>query len=130
MSRQILFFDGVCNLCNAFVDFLVARDTERKLRYAPLQGVTARELLGERRAGELKTVVLWREGSVSERSDAALGAIAELGGPWRLARAFRILPRFFRDWIYDLVAARRYRLFGKRESCRMPTPEERALFLD
>lgn len=130
MDKQILFFDGVCNLCNGFVDFLVSRDKERRLRYAPLQGKTARDLLGDARTRELSTVVLWRDGAVSERSDAALNAIAELGGIWILARALKGLPRFFRDRAYDFVARNRYKMFGKRDTCRLPTPEERALFLD
>lgn len=129
-GKQAIFFDGVCNLCNGFVDFLVSRDHERKFLYGPLQGETAKALLGERHIRDLRTVVLWNQGEILEKSDAALAALQQLGGIWVFSRVFWLVPRPLRDLVYDFVASNRYRLFGKRDSCRLPTPEERVLFLD
>lgn len=128
-GKQVIFFDGVCNLCNGFVDFLVRRDRERLFLYAPLQGETARAALGAEKAAALSSVVLWNQGELRERSDAALAVIQQLGFPWNLFSVFWIVPRPLRDLVYGFVAANRYGLFGKRESCRLPSAEERALFL-
>jgi predicted DCC family thiol-disulfide oxidoreductase YuxK len=129
-ERQIIFFDGVCNLCNAFVDFLVRRDAEHLFDFAPLQGSNAKQLLPARFPEKLSSVVLWSQGEVHEKSDAALMVLQQLGGLWGALRVFWVLPKGLRDWGYDLVARNRYALFGKRETCRLPTPEERARFLD
>jgi predicted DCC family thiol-disulfide oxidoreductase YuxK len=130
IPSSIVFFDGVCNLCNGFVDFLVRRDRWRTLRFASLQGKTSLELLGPEAGRELASVVLYQDGEVLKESDAALRILELLGGPWRAVALFRIFPRFLRDWLYRLIARNRYRLFGKRETCRLPSPDERALFLD
>ena len=128
-KRTILFFDGVCNLCNGFIDFLVSRDRNKKLLYAPLQGPTAQELVPDHTV-ELKSVVLYKEGKVYTESTAALLTIAELGGAWKLLKVYFIFPAFLRDIVYKLIAKNRYRMFGQKDTCRLPTPEERALFLD
>jgi predicted DCC family thiol-disulfide oxidoreductase YuxK len=128
-DRQIIFFDGVCNLCNAFVDFLFKRDRDLNFTFAPLQGETARHKLNDSQASKLGSVVLWNQGEILEKSDAALMILQQLGGPWWLMRIFWIVPKFLRDLVYDFVATNRYRLFGKRETCRLPTPEEKARFL-
>jgi predicted DCC family thiol-disulfide oxidoreductase YuxK len=128
-DRQIIFFDGVCNLCNGFVDFLVSRDKEQVFFFAPLQGETARLRLAADVPAKLNSVVLWNQGQILEKSDAALMILQQLGGIWWLSRLFWIVPAFLRDLIYDLVAVNRYRLFGRRETCRLPTPEEKARFL-
>ena len=134
--RVVVYFDGVCNLCNHFVDFLIQRDGERRLRYASQQG--AGFALVETRHPELRevqtVVVVVTEGgreTVYSRSAASLAALAELPGGWKtLAACLRAIPAPFRDVIYDLIAKNRYALFGKRETCRLPTPEERALFVE
>ncbi|MEO0337146.1 MAG: DCC1-like thiol-disulfide oxidoreductase family protein [Pseudomonadota bacterium] len=128
-SRTILFFDGVCNLCNGFIDFLVTRDRDRKLLYAPLQGEAAKRLVPEH-TEELKSVVLYKEGRVHVESDAALLTLAELGGVWKLCKIFFVFPAFLRNFVYRLIAKNRYKLFGQKDTCRLPTPEERTLFLD
>jgi predicted DCC family thiol-disulfide oxidoreductase YuxK len=128
-DRQIIFFDGVCNLCNAFVDFLIKRDKDQNFFFAPLQGETARRKLPEGQPASLSSVVLWNQGEILEKSDAALMILQQLGGLWWLMRVFWVVPSFLRDLVYDFVAANRYRFFGKRETCRLPTPEERARFL-
>ncbi len=129
-GERIVFFDGVCGLCNRFVDRLLRVDRKRVLRFAPLQGRTAQERLPAGMADALESVVYLRDGAVIQRSDAALWILIDLGG-WRVMyRGFFIVPRFVRDAVYDWIARNRYRWFRKYETCRLPTPEERARFLD
>ncbi len=125
----VIFFDGVCGLCNRFIDFVIARDRAGLFRFATLQGETARERL----AGadlDLNTMVLWEEQGILRKSTAAARILIRLGGVWGLCgTALRLVPRPLRDIGYSLVARNRYRLFGKKATCRMPTPAERARFL-
>lgn len=123
----IVCFDGVCGLCNGFVDFLVQHDRARVLRYAPLQGATAARVEGLPR--DLDSVVVVDGGRVLVKSDAALTALSRLGGVWRLSAVARVIPRALRDRVYDLIARNRYRWFGKHEACRRPTADEAAWFL-
>jgi len=129
-KMAIVYFDGHCNLCNGFVDFLIRRDAAGTLKFAPLQGKTAAERLLEAARAELSSVVLEDETGHYHESEAALRAIAHLGGAYALARALLIFPRFARDPVYRLVARNRYRLWGRSNTCRLPTPKERAHFLD
>lgn len=132
---SIIFFDGVCNLCNTFVDWLIRRDLEKKIFYAPLQGATAREKLKNishegRPVGEaLPSVFYVKNNRTYQKSDAALHVIADLGGVWALARILVIIPKFIRDFIYDFVAKNRYQWFGKKDSCRLPSEAEKKQFL-
>jgi predicted DCC family thiol-disulfide oxidoreductase YuxK len=132
----VVLFDGVCGLCNRTVDFLLRADRRGRLRFATLQGPTAASLLGERNLPlDLQTVLYLRhrDGAAPElldRSSAILAILRDLGGGWRAAAALRVVPRPLRDAVYRFVAARRYRWFGKRDTCRLPTPEERHRFLD
>ncbi len=132
MIRPIVYYDGLCGLCDGFVRLIVARDREARFRFAPLQGETARARLGGSLTQEaLRTVVLEEDPAapVRVKSDAALTILAGLGGGWRLVRALRVVPRPIRDWVYDLIARHRFRWFGKREECRVPSPDERDRFL-
>jgi predicted DCC family thiol-disulfide oxidoreductase YuxK len=126
----VIYFDGYCGLCNGFVDFVLARDRGRRFRFAPLQGPTARARFGDPGDVDPTTILLEDEGTVFERSTAALRIITALGGIWRLAGLLRLVPRFIRDAVYDWIARNRYGWFGKRDSCRLPSSEERAVFLD
>ncbi len=128
--NQIIFFDGVCLLCNGFVDFVLKRDKERLFRFAPLQGETAKGTLPGELSRSLSTVVLWSQGQILLRSDAALMILQQLGGIYSVVRVCWIVPQFIRDAVYVLIAGRRYHWFGKRESCRLPTADERARFLE
>src|SRR5512139_4004395 len=103
-GRAILYFDGVCGLCNRLVDWLVRRDRTGQLRFAPLQGATAAARLPAGSCSDLATVVLERDGRISARSSAALEAVALLGGPWRAASLLKVVPRPLRDAFYDWVA--------------------------
>ena len=130
MTPSIVYFDGLCNLCDGFVRFVLARDRRGRFRFASLQGETARRRLENRFTGEaLATVVLEEPRRFRIRSDAALAILTGLGGPWRLAGALRILPRPLRDAMYDYVARKRFAWYGRRDTCRIPTPEEAARFL-
>jgi predicted DCC family thiol-disulfide oxidoreductase YuxK len=129
-SRPIVFFDGVCGLCNGSVDWLLERDHRAVLRFAPIQGETAARMLGapgDDPAG-WSMVLLDRTGRY-ERSDAAIRIARHLGGRWRWAGLLFIVPRGLRDAVYRWIARNRYRFFGRREACRVPTPAERDRFL-
>lgn len=130
---KIVFFDGYCNLCNGAIDWLMRHDGKKVLRYASLQGETAKKMLPPMPAASdptaFDTVIYFRDGRLFERSSAALMVLWDLGGAWKIAYPLIFIPRFLRDIVYNFVAKNRYRFFGKRESCRLPTPEERAQFL-
>jgi predicted DCC family thiol-disulfide oxidoreductase YuxK len=127
--EQIVFFDGECNLCNSTVDFFIRLDGGRRLHFASLQGETARKILPERVRSGLDTVVLWREGNLYKKSGAVLRALVACGGIWIFAGIFLLVPWFVRDFFYDVIAKNRFKWFGRRESCRLPTPEERHVLL-
>ena len=130
MTGSIVYFDGLCNLCDGFVRLLLARDRHGRYRFAPLQGETARIRLGDRFAGnDPQTVVLEEPKRFRVRSDAALAILTGLGGIWRLAVLLRIIPRRLRDALYDYVARKRFDWYGRRDACRVPGPQERERFL-
>ena len=125
----IVFFDGVCGLCNAVVDVLLRADRRQILRFAPLQGETAARLLRLGPGDTLDTIRLLDERGAHDKSTAALRICGHLGGPWHLARALWLIPRPWRDLVYGWVARNRYAWFGKKTACRLPTAAERARFL-
>ncbi|HEU4410365.1 MAG TPA: DCC1-like thiol-disulfide oxidoreductase family protein [Polyangiaceae bacterium] len=129
----IVLFDGVCNFCNAGVNFIIDRDPGGHFQFAPLQSELARQLLIERgiepARGDPESMVLLEGERVSMRSTAALRIARRLAGPVRLAYALIVVPALLRDALYRLVARHRYRLFGRSDACRVPTPELRARFL-
>ena len=126
----VLFFDGVCGLCNRFVDFTLSHDRNARIRLAPLQGETARARLPATDVQSLDSVVLLDERGVHRRSTAVVRVLRQFSFAWRiLAGLLWLIPRPLRDFGYKLVASNRYRMFGKKETCRMPSPSERARFL-
>jgi len=130
VTGPIIYFDGFCNLCDGFVRFLLPKDKHARYRFAQLQGETARLRLEGRFTGDtLETVVLEEPKRFRIRSDAAIAILTGLGGIWRLAAALRIIPRPLRDALYDYVARHRFRRYGRRDACRVPTPAEREHFL-
>lgn len=129
-GNAVVYFDGVCNLCNGFVDFMIQEDRQRFLKYAPLQGASARAQFSDLKSEQLSTVIVQAGELRLEKSEGVFYVLAALGGFWRIFTVARIFPKGFLNFIYDRVAANRYRLFGKQSSCRLPSPEERALFLD
>ncbi|MFC6722109.1 thiol-disulfide oxidoreductase DCC family protein [Halobacteriaceae archaeon SHR40] len=129
--HPVVLFDGVCNLCEGSVKFLIQRDPEGVFRFAPLQSTVAEELLASHDIDptDLDSVVLVEGEEVYTKSDAVLRAAHHLGGIYRLLPPFEILPRSLRNRLYDFVADRRYGWFGKKEQCMMPTPDIRSRFL-
>ena len=127
-----ILFDGVCNLCNGFVQFVIARDPSARFRFAALQSDAAARLLREARVRSPlpDSVVLVEDGRVYVRSEAALRIARGLRFPWPLFYGAVVIPRGIRDRVYDVVAAHRYRWFGRRETCMIPTPDLRRRFLD
>jgi predicted DCC family thiol-disulfide oxidoreductase YuxK len=128
---QPILFDGVCGLCNAWVDFVLSVDRDGRYRFVALQSDTGQQMLGARGlpANYTASIVLVDGDRTYLRSDAILRILAGLGGLWRMALVGRLLPTALRDWAYDAVAENRYKWFGRREVCRMPTPSERSRFL-
>jgi len=127
----VILFDGVCNLCNGFVQFVIARDRNGRFKFASLQSDAAGRLLRGRLVvgATPESVVLVERARLHTRSSAALRIARGLGFPWALAYVFVIVPRPIRDWAYDVLARNRYRWFGRRDVCMVPTPDLRARFL-
>jgi predicted DCC family thiol-disulfide oxidoreductase YuxK len=129
----VVLFDGVCNLCNGVVVFIIARDPRGRFRFASLQSDAARRLLGQpdpASSAPPASVVLVEGDRVFTQSTAALRIARGLGLPWRLAYGLIAVPRPLRDWLYGVVARHRYRWFGQRDVCMAPTPSMRARFLE
>jgi predicted DCC family thiol-disulfide oxidoreductase YuxK len=129
---SVIVFDGVCNLCNTLVQFVIARDPAARFRFAPLQSESGRRLLRATSLAEPfpDTAVLVEAGRPFTRSTAALRIVRRLRAPWPLAYVLILVPRPLRDALYDAIARRRYGWFGKREMCMVPTAELRRRFLD
>ena len=130
-NKSVILFDGVCNLCNASIDFIIKRDKKDKFRVGALQEEAGKKLLSKFQVNPeyLDSLVLVEEDQVYFRSTAALRIARNLSGLWPLFYGFIILPSGIRDLIYDWIGKNRYRWFGKKNTCRLPTPEERAKFL-
>jgi len=130
---KVILFDGVCNICNSSVNFIIDRDPKKEFRFAALQSETGQRLLSSIPATSLQdfdSVVLIEGDRVYKKSTAALRIARRLPGIWSWLYIFIIIPKFLRDPVYDLIANNRYRWFGKKDSCRIPTPELRSRFLD
>ncbi len=126
---SIVYFDGVCGLCNRFVGFMLRRKRASRFRFAPLQGKRAQSLnLNE--AEIMESIVLEIDGKTYRQSAAVLRILVRLGGVWVLMGFFFIFPPFIRDAVYRWLARNRYQWFGKTEVCRLPDPEEKAFFFD
>lgn len=137
MAGPILFYDGVCGLCDRTVQFVLRHDRAGRVRFATLQSGVARVVLTRhgRDARDLDTMYLVLDADTPRerllcKSDGILAVLRELGGPWRLVAAARLVPRGLRDRAYDWVARNRYRWFGRYDHCALPRPEVRERFLD
>ena len=175
-EKKIIFFDGVCGLCNGFVDFLIKknnpanpssgtnpssdanpdRDTtnganpssganpphdaglssrssntrNESFYFSPLQGELSEKLLDQKLTQDLQSIVYWRYGEVYQQSTAAIKILQDIKGVWGLCAVFLLVPLFIRENLYRWVAKNRYRWFGKKETCRVPSPEEKTFFLE
>lgn len=132
MSHPIILFDGVCNFCEGIVKFVLERDKEGVFRFAPLQSEVGEKYLQQfgLSTTDFDTFVLVEGNTFTTRSTAGLRVLRHLPWPWRAAYIFIIVPRFIRDGVYNFIAGRRYRIWGKKDACMIPTPEMRARFLD
>jgi len=130
-EKQIILFDGVCNFCNFWVNFVIKRDKKDLFRFVALQSEKTKELIGNFNfdSSKLDTFILVAGNKIFTKSTAALMICKQLDGLIKILYPCIILPKFFRDFIYDLVAKNRYNLFGRKESCRVPTEEEKLKFL-
>jgi predicted DCC family thiol-disulfide oxidoreductase YuxK len=131
-QQHILLFDGVCNLCNGVVKFVIRRDKKAKIKFASLQSETGQRLLKQFNlpTNDPDSFVYIHGEEYHLRSSAALNLMKVLGGGWQLLYLFMAVPKPLRDFCYRLIAKNRYRLFGKEDSCMMPTPELKQRFLD
>lgn len=130
-THGIILFDGICNFCNGVVQFLIRRDRHDYFRYCPLQSPKGQALLKQ---FDLKTtssqsVVLIENGKAWQKSDAFYHMMKRLPGGWKIFYLIIIIPRFIRDGVYEFISRNRYKWFGKRETCMIPTPEQRKKFL-
>ena len=130
-SHAVVLFDGVCNLCNGFVQFVIPRDPRGYFRFAALQSPAAARLMAEAGVtpGAADSILLIDGGRAIVRSAAALRIARRLRFPWPLLYALIVVPRPIRDWVYDLVARNRLRWFGQRDQCLVPGPGIRERFL-
>lgn len=130
-SDSIVFFDGVCGLCSHTIDLLLRMDKRAKLKFAPLQGETAARLVPEKVRKDLNTFVFLTNSKLHYRSAAVVRILWKIGGLWKIVgTAVWVIPAPLRDVCYRVVSKMRYRIFGKHETCRLPTVEERKRFLD
>ena len=127
---NIIFFDGVCNLCNHFINALVTLGLPPHMKIASLQGETARNHLKGVDLSQLKSVYYSREGDIYKESAAVIRILADLKWYFRVLLVLLVIPDFLRDEVYRFISRHRYRLFGKKETCRLPLPHEKDYFLN
>ena len=129
---NVILFDGVCNLCNGFVQFLIKQDSKGSFKFASLQSQSAQDLLlTENMSADRFDSVVYISGSeVWQKSAAVLRILNDVGGLWKMFYVLIIIPRIISDAVYDFVATNRYRMFGKRQECMVPTDELRSRFLE
>jgi predicted DCC family thiol-disulfide oxidoreductase YuxK len=130
-EHPVILFDGVCNFCNGAVNFVLKQDKKGIFRFAPLQSEAGQNLLNQYRLSKetFDSFVLIKKGKIYTRSTAALKVLNDLPWYWKEAQVLWIVPKFLRDAIYDFIARNRYKWFGKKEQCMIPTAERRSRFL-
>ena len=120
---NIILYDGYCMLCSRTMKFILKRDKNKKFKYLPLQSENLEPGIPELTSKNYETVILVMNGTSYFKSDAVFRIIKEIGGFWKSLLIFRILPRRFTDWIYDIIAANRFRIFGRSDTCYIPNTE-------
>jgi len=130
--QYLVLFDGVCNLCTGSVKFLIKRDKKKKFRYASLQSNIGQKVLWESNLNpnKINTLVLVAEGATYTKSTAALRIAKNMGGMWSILEVFLLIPAPIRNLVYDFISNRRYKWYGKKETCMVPKPEWEELFVD
>jgi predicted DCC family thiol-disulfide oxidoreductase YuxK len=131
-DKKVILFDGVCNLCNNSIQFIIKRDKKDVFRYAALQSEIGQKLISERNidTSKVDSIILIELGiAFYTKSDAALEIGQSFGGFWRVLSVFNLIPSSLRNIVYDFVAKNRYRWFGRKDACMIPTPDLKAKFL-
>ena len=130
-TKSVILFDGVCNFCNGAVNFTIKRDKNKMIKFAALQSEVGRSLIRHYGLPEndMRSFLLIENGKLYSKSTAALKVCRYLKGLWPLCYGFIIVPAFIRNAVYDLIARNRYKWFGQKEECMVPTPDVRARFL-
>jgi predicted DCC family thiol-disulfide oxidoreductase YuxK len=131
-DTSIILFDGVCNFCDGAINFVLKQDKKDVFRFAPLQSQTGQKLLAQYQIPkkDFESFILIQDGKAYQKSTAALKVLNQLPWYWKALQVFWIVPKFIRDGVYDFIAHNRYKWFGKKEVCMIPTPEMRSRFLD
>lgn len=131
-ADRLVLFDGICKLCNAWARLIIRQDDRRLFTLGSMQSSTGQRILGalDMSTTHFNTVLYIEHGRAFEKSDAVLHIVARLGWPWRLLAVFRLVPRPVRDWVYDRVAAHRYRIFGRYTACTLPSTDHDDRFID
>ncbi|MCG3166880.1 MAG: hypothetical protein POELPBGB_02663 [Bacteroidia bacterium] len=132
LNHPVILFDGVCNLCNSSVQFIIKRDKKNIFRFASIQSEFGQRVI--KRFGladkNIDSIILFENDSVKIKSDAVIKIARQLGGIYSLLYVFNIIPEFIRNSVYDIIARNRYQWFGKKESCMIPTPDLKKLFIE
>ena len=130
-NHPVILFDGVCNFCNAGVNFIIRQDKKNIFRFAALQSEAGQKLLAKHNLPmkEFESFVLIDEGKVYQKSSAGLKVYGKLPWYWKWTKVFWLVPKFIRNTVYDFIAKNRYRWFGKKEQCLIPTQEVKNRFL-
>ena len=130
--NHVIFFDGICNPCNSSINFVIDRDPKEYFKFASLQSPIAKEILSayEVNSIDLESIIFYSNHKVYHRSRAALEIVKRMKGAWPILYIFIIIPKFIRDFFYNLVARNRYKWFGKQDTCRIPTPDIKSRFID
>jgi len=126
-NQKIVIFDGICGLCNKSVNLLIWLDKKSCLKYSSLQGEFVKTLDVP---SDLDSIIFYEDGTLYYKSTAILKILRSLGGMWVLTSIFFIIPKFIRDFMYDIIAKYRYKIFGKMKRCRIPNKDEKMLFID
>lgn len=132
-NKKLILFDGVCNLCNSSVQYVIKHDKKNLFLFAPLQSETGKKLINDHQinTNKIDSILLYTpEKGIVYKSTAALNIAKHLGFPRNLAVVFFVIPAFIRNWVYDYIAKNRYAWFGKKDACMVPTPELKSKFLD
>jgi predicted DCC family thiol-disulfide oxidoreductase YuxK len=131
--KKLILFDGVCNLCNSSVQYVIKHDKKNNFMFAALQSEAGKQIIKAHNidTGKTDSILLYSpEKDVVSKSTAALKIASDLGFPLNLMCVFLIIPAFIRNWVYDYIAKNRYKWYGKKESCWIPTPELKSKFLE
>ncbi len=131
-NKTIILFDGVCNLCNSAINFVIDKDKQDNFYFASLQSEFGQALLThfDRNTNDFDSMIVYENGKIKTKSTAALRIAAGLSGGWKYFRVFNIIPIFLRNGVYNLIAKNRYKWFGQKNECRIPTPKLKAKFIE